>query len=820
MKNSVKNKTERDQATVRLINCCIILIYTITCHIYGLIDKSIVLMYLFSVPFSLFILFWAIKKSEENHPRQILGMIADLGTTTVAMSLSGMAASPLFLFYLWITFGNGFRYGKTYLFISMFMSIFGFSAVVYFSPFWSNQPFLSVGLLMSLIVLPMYVASLLKKLQSAIELAENANKAKSQFLASMSHEIRTPLNGVVGMSNMLSSTRMTRDQKKFVTTIQSSAHTLLALIENILDISKIEAGKIQQNIIDFDLHELINSVVDILFPHAKSEGILCKLHIAADVPFRLHGNALHIRQILINLIGNATKFTEKGSIEVNIVNKSSDKDHASLRFEVIDTGIGISEEEQKLIFETFTQADQSINRKYGGSGLGTTISKKLVNLMGGSIGVNSILNKGSTFWFELDLKNQSESIEVNKKPIFSPSPNVLLIGTIGARHSLLIQHLHDWNIDWDHAGNIEEALVSLKNANGNGDLYDVALVDYQNLNESIDTFAQNIYSASIKTNLILISDKDFSQNRHRALLSSGYFCILKSPIEKRLLFNALHATSTDLTKNAKITRLVNFASEIKTQIPLNIIIGEDNLTNQKVIRTILEYAGHKPDIVSNGIEVLDAIEKKTYDMVILDMHMPEMNGIETAKTLRFMSSSNFQLPIIMLTADATTDAVKSCEDAGIDIFLTKPIESEKLLRTVQSLSPKKQTDKEFQSTRSTQIIDQECLNKLATMNKSSVFMSNLISEFITDTRIIISKIENDINDNDFSKIEDHSHAIKGSARSIGAVSLAQVASQIQDEIQSGLLINLPSLSSELGHEFEITESLLNKYLDKIESAVL
>ena len=252
--SNITFSTEREQAVIRLINCGIIVLYTMICYFNDLLSKTVLVMYLVAIPFALGILFWVIAKPNENHPRRMIGMSADLGTTTVAMSISGAAASPLFMFYLWITFGNGFRYGKNYLYISMCLSIIGFSLVLYLSPFWSEQLFLGVGLLIALAVLPIYIASLLKRLQRAIEQAEKANKAKSQFLASMSHEIRTPLNGVVGMSDMLSLTRMTRDQKEFVTTIQSSAKTLLALIENILDISKIEAGKTEQEFVDFDLH--------------------------------------------------------------------------------------------------------------------------------------------------------------------------------------------------------------------------------------------------------------------------------------------------------------------------------------------------------------------------------------------------------------------------------------------------------------------------------------------------------------------------------------------------------------------------------------
>ena len=820
---SVTFSTEREQAIVRLISTCIIILYTLICYFNGLLGKPVIFMYLVSVPFSLSILLWVTVKPGENHLRRMIGMFADLGTTTVAMGLGGEATTPLYLFYLWITFGNGFRYGEKYLYISMCLSIIGFSLVINLSPFWSGHLFLGTGLLISLFVLPVYIASLLKRLQTAIEQAENANRAKSQFLASMSHEIRTPLNGVVGMSDMLGSTRMTRKQKEFVNVIQSSAKTLLALIENILDISKIEAGKTEQEIADFDLHDLVNSVVKMLFPHAESKGVSCKLHIAANVPYNLNGDSMHLRQILLNLIGNATKFTEKGSIQVNLTTLSLREKYVKLRFEIKDTGIGLSDEEQQRIFETFTQADQSVSRKFGGTGLGTAISKKLVDLMGGSIGVNSKSNLGSTFWFELEYNRQIELADDDfNDPIISNTPNILMIATTGHRHASLMQHLTDWNFKWEHAENMEDAFVMLRNAADNGKQYDVALIDHQGMGNNIDKFAQQIFHnpQPIQTNLILITNLDLNYNSQNLLLSAGYFCILKSPVQKRLLFNALHATSLEHSENKNITRLVDFKSDTNPSEPLSILVGEDNPTNQEVIRTILEYAGHTPDIVGNGNEVLDAIEEKEYDMLIIDMHMPEMDGIEAVKILRFMQTGSVRLPIIMLTADATTDAINLSEDAGIDAYLTKPIESEKLLATITSLSPRKQKTVSSHSANNLHTIDNEDLEKLASLSKSKDFMNNLIHGFLKDTEKLVKQIQLAITQDNFSAVQDHSHAIKGSARSIGAVSLAQVASQIEDNIHAGILIGLPALASELSHEFELTEFALTKYLEKLDSTAL
>lgn len=822
---NISYSTDREQAAVRLFNCIVIVLYTSICYLNDLLGLAVVYIYLLAIPFSLAVLLWAVKNPGGNKARRIIGMLADLGTTTAAMSISGEAASPLFLVYLWTTFGNGFRYGKDYLYLSMSLSIFGFSMVLYLSSYWSAHLYLGAGLLLTLSVLPVYIAALLRRLQAATEQAEQASLAKSQFLASMSHEIRTPLNGVIGMTDMLSATRMSREQNEFASTIQTSAKTLLALIENILDFSKIEAGKTELESVDFDLHELVHSVASIIFPQAEKKGVACKTHIAADVPFRLKGDSIHLRQILINLLGNATKFTEKGSIEINISTVGAIENQVRLRFEVIDTGIGMTAAEQEMIFEEFTQADQSITRRFGGTGLGTAISRKLVELMGGSIGVISEPGKGSKFWFELKYLDQARfNDDSDEEPIISSSASILLIGTSGNRRSALVKHLDGWGFEWDHAPDLDEARDMLQKSVSKGKPYDVALVDHSRLGDrdDIDALALELSADPLtkQTNLILISHKDLSHERQLALLSSGYYCILKAPVEKRLLFNALHATSMAHTKGINVTSLVNFKSGTSTTRRLHILVGEDNATNQKVIRTILEYAGYYVDIVENGNSVLDAVEIKDYDMIILDMHMPEMDGIETAKALRFLQTGNERLPIIMLTADATVNAITACENAGVDAFLTKPVESVKLLTTIARLSPSREEKRKPAAREANPVLNHDTLDQLEALSKNQDFMRELVDGFIADTKQLVKDVEKAVADGNCNAIQDHAHAIKGSAHNIGATSLAACASELVAQSQKGTLAGMPDLYGKLAREYDKTRSALDRYLENKDSAAL
>ena len=404
---------------------------------------------------------WILAQPGVSHVRRAIGMMFDYGLMAAAMVRLGEPLAWVYVIIMWVTIGNGLRYGNRYLKVAVAAAVASFGAVLVFNEYWMRNLELGLGLLFGLIAVPLYLSGLLRALTRATEAARRANEAKSRFLANMSHEFRTPLNGLAGMSELLATTRLDSEQRECLNTIQASTRSLLSLVEDVLDISAIEAGKLKLNLAQFSLSELIHGIGLILQPMARAKQLTYEARIASDVPAQLCGDAGHLQQVLLNLAGNAVKFTDHGSVTLDVSRVLADPARPRLRFTVIDTGIGIPASSRARLFEAFEQADASLSRRYGGTGLGTTIAKGLTEAMGGSIGFESGENLGSRFWVELPFENVALVAQPTEAPAVVPAinpatnlagENVIAFTDPFLRHRARVRSMHILMAD-DHAAN-------------------------------------------------------------------------------------------------------------------------------------------------------------------------------------------------------------------------------------------------------------------------------------------------------------------------------------------------------------------------------